>query len=358
MDKDTEKSTIKINLIDVFRLIRKDKKGMVITLIIFAILGIVVAFTTPKTYTSSVMLAPEENSSGFSGSLSSLASMVGMDMKIGMSGDAIYPELYPDLVSSKDFLTNLFNIKITTKNKDLKCDYYTYLTKHTKIGLIDYPMAGLGLLMKSMKPKEQPAKNTKDTAKTPLWLTSEQEDVVKLLSGNISCSVDKKTSVITISVKDQDPLVAALVADSVRSHLQEAITKYRTHKARIDETFIEKLYKEAHDQYEKSRQLYAAYADANQDLNLQSYKLKEDDLENEMQLKYNIYQQVVEQLQMAKAKVQERTPAFTIVQGATVPIRPSGKSKVAIILTWLILGFIFRLLIDMWKSKSEFVKQI
>ena len=42
-----------------------------------------------------------------------------------------------------------------------------------------------------------------------------------------------------------------------------------------------------------------------------------------MQLKYNAYTQVYEQLQLSRAKVQERTPAFTIVQSASVPVKHS-----------------------------------
>lgn len=351
-----EKKGIRINLFDIIKLIKQDKKWMFIFVVIAAIIGITIAFTTPKTYKSTVMLAPEESNSGFSGSLSSLATMVGMDMKIGMSGDAIYPELYPDLVSSKDFLMKLFNVNVYTKNGNLRCDYYTYLTKHTKIALADYPKVFISKMLKSWKKNNNSIKKGKmELEHTPLWLTPEQDEVVKGLSGIISCSVDKRTSVITISVEDQDPLVAALMADSVRSHLQEAITNYRTHKAKTDEEFMLKLFNEAHSQYEKSRQLYAAYADANQDVNLQSYKLKEEDLENEMQLKYNIYQQVVEQLQMAKAKVQEKTPAFTIVQGATVPLKTSNKPKAIVLITWIIIGFIARLLIIMWKNRTLFI---
>ena len=89
------------------------------------------------------------------------------------------------------------------------------------------------------------------------------------------------------------------MADSVRSHLQVAITEYRTKKAKVDLDYMQKIYNEARSQYDKSRQLYASYADANQDVILQSFKMKQDDLENDMQLKYNIYTQVVEQLQLA-----------------------------------------------------------
>lgn len=160
---------------------------------------------------------------------------------------------------------------------------------------------------------------------------------------------------ITISVKDQDPLVAALMADSVKSHLQVAITEYRTKKARVDLDYMQKIYNEARSQYDKSRQLYASYADANQDVILQSFKMKQDDLENDMQLKYNIYTQVVEQLQLAKAKVQERTPAFTIVQSATVPIKACSRSRASVVIIFMMLGFVLRSLILMLKNKKQLI---
>ena len=189
---------------------------------------------------------------------------------------------------------------------------------------------------------------------TPLWLTKEQDGVAKAISNNIKCSVDKKTNVITITVTDQDPLVAALMADSVKSHLQVAITNYRTKKARVDLDYMQKLFDEARRQYDKARQIYASYADANQDVLLQSYKMKEEDLENDMQLKYNIYQQVVEQLQLANAKVQERTPAFTVIQSATVPLKHSSRSKLATLVTWMFLGFMLRFVIVLWKNRKVF----
>ena len=85
--------------------------------------------------------------------------------------------------------------------------------------------------------------------------------------------------------------------------------------------------------------------------------LKTEDLENDMQLKYNIYQQVVEQLQLAQAKVQEKTPAFTVVQSASVPIRPSSRSKIMTIFIWMFLGFIVRATILGWNQLRLFITQ-
>jgi uncharacterized protein involved in exopolysaccharide biosynthesis len=72
-------------------------------------------------------------------------------------------------------------------------------------------------------------------------------------------------------------------------------------------------------------------------------------------LKYNIYQQVVEQLQLAKAKVQERTPAFTIVQGATVPIKHSSRPKVVTLIIWMLLGFLLRVGMLFWHKRQLFI---
>lgn len=339
---------------DLVRLIKADKKMMGIYIGVAATLGLIIAFTTPKTYKSSVMLAPEESGAGFSGSISSLASMVGMNMKLGQSGDAIYPELYPDLISSTDFIVGMFPVKVQTKDNKIKCNYYTYLAKCQPRALTDYPKIALAALLRKIKPEKSQNKQTGAT-NMPLWLSKEEDAIAKGILHNINCQVDKKTSVITITVTDTDPLVAALVADSARVHLQNAITLYRTKKARIDLEYMQQLFDEAKAQYDKARQTYASYADANQEVMLQSYKMKEADLENEMQLKYNIYQQIVEQLQLAKAKVQERTPAFTTIQSASVPVKHSGRGKIATLIIWLFLGFLLRFSILAWRNRKMFI---
>ena len=59
-----------------------------------------------------------------------------------------------------------------------------------------------------------------------------------------------------------------------------------------------------------------------------------------MQLKYNTYTTFSNQLQAAIAKVQERTPAFTIIQGAEVPQKPTGPKRVLFVLSMTFVAFI------------------
>ena len=347
-----KKKIIDISLIEVFRILKTDFRKVCIYSCTAGVIGVILAFATPKIYKSTVILAPEESGSSFSGSLSSLAAMVGMNMKIGQTGDALYPEIYPDLMGSTGFVVGMFPVTVTKNKTGETYTYFDYLDKHQKKAFYEYPQDWLKQVKDLFTTEE---KVPSDHKVNPKHLTKKEFDVAKNIMGKIDCSVDKKTNVITIEVEDQDPLIAATVADSLQMHLQRTITDYRTKKARVDLEYMQKLFDEAHREYAKARQKYAAFGDSYMNLKMQSYVLKGDELENEMQLKYTIYQQVVEQLQLAKAKVQERTPAFTIVQEATVPVKHSSQPKIVTLIIWMLLGFLLRAGMLAWKNRKNFI---
>jgi uncharacterized protein involved in exopolysaccharide biosynthesis len=146
--------------------------------------------------------------------------------------------------------------------------------------------------------------------------------------------------VITIKVTDQDPLICATMADSVKTRLQNFITDYRTSKARVDLDYNKKLYGEVKAKYEQARERYATFADSHRDISSQEARTRLSDFQTEMQLRQNIYQQVVAQLQQAEMKVQEETPAFTTLQSATVPTTKSGPARVKMCIIFVFLAFL------------------
>lgn len=317
-----------IDLRVIFSKIWAKRKIYYIVLPIVFILSCAYILCIPRTYSSSLSLAPElSNNSNLGGTIGSLASSFGIDIGNMETSDAINPMLYPDLMEDNGFVVGLFNIKVATEDGSVKCSYYDYLTKHQ-----DYPFwtKYFGGIKKLFEEKET---RTKGKAQmNPYMLSKKQDGVASAIRKNISISIDKKTAVITISTEAQDPLICKTLADSVKERLQIFITNYRTSKARVDEQYYKTLASEAKCDYEKSRQLYGSYADANTDVILTSMRAKQEDLENDMQLKYNAYTAMTTQYQAAKAKVQERTPAFTIVKGAAVPIKPTGPKRMIFVL--------------------------
>lgn len=130
------------------------------------------------------------------------------------------------------------------------------------------------------------------------------------------------------------------MADSVKMRLQQAITNYRTSKARVDLEYSKKLYAEAKARYDEVSKAYVRFADGNQKAFLQSLRQKRSELEDELALQRSVCQQLASQVKQAEMKVQEDTPAFTTIQNATVPVLKAGPSRGKIVLVFLFLAFL------------------
>ena len=311
--------------------IKKNRKLYYITLSIAFVVALVIAKSIPRYYNCEVLLAPESGGGSSSmGQLASLASSFGVSLGGGgnAGGDAITPSLYPDLMKSTDFKTSLFPIKVHGKKDKTSITYYDYLKNEWKEPWWE-DLFGL------MAPEKK-----KDTLVNNFELTGEQARIAGMINKNVVCLIDKKTNLISIKVKTQDPYIAALLADSVQSRLQDFLTEYRTQKSRHDLEYAEMLLRQAKKDYEHARQKYVEFVDANQDVVLESIRQKQTDLENDLQLQYNNYNTLCAQVLAYKAKVQEATPAFTTLQSATVPVQKTGPKRAQMCLIFVFLAFL------------------
>lgn len=332
---------MEIDLVELAKKVWNDRKLILKVCGIAAVVGLIVGFSTPKEYTANILIAPESTgASKSSSSMSALAAMAGINMGSSSSRDAIYPDLYPDIVSSTPFLIDLFDIPVQQQNDTTQMTLATYLKEHQKVPwwtmVTGAPFRFIGWVGSLFKEKKEDNGEVKKI--DPFRLTREQSGVAGAISGRIKITVEKKTWVTTLSVNMQDPLIAATVADSVRARLQEYVTNYRTNKARSTLAYTEKLYQESQKEYYEAQEAYAKYADANQGLSLLSSRAELEKLQNEMNLAYSAYNQMSQQLRLAKAKVDEITPVYTIIQPASVPLLPSKPRKSIILVGFVFLG--------------------
>ena len=290
----------------------------------------------PRYYKSTVSMAPETSGTSISGSLESLASSFGLGGALGKMNttDAIYAEIYPEVVGSKNFITELMTVDVMTQDGSVKCNYYTYMRHHQAAPWWTHIVQSIKNIFKKPEPDTYNGKGHLSVFNH----TREQGYIFDAIQNKITCNYDKRTDIFSIIVKDQDPLVSATMAEATSRKLQEFIIKYRTNKARHDLEYAETLQKQAKKDFERARRLYVEYMDANQDVQLLSAQQKQNDLENDMQLQYNNYTALCAQVIDAKAKVQEVTPAFTPLQSATVPLGPTSPKKEQILLICLFLA--------------------
>ena len=314
--------------------------------IVTFILSCVWIFPQPRYYKAEVSIAPESADKEIGG-LASLASNFGVNIGNG-TADAIYPQLYPDLFKSTKFLVSLLDIKVKTKNGKIETDYYDYIKNYQKQNFILIPFTSFKNWISSLIAKKENEIKGKDGKRfNPFELSKTSSDILGTIQGNIKCIYSRTTDVVTIQVTDQDPLVCALLADSIKEHLQIFITDYRTKKARVDFDHYNKLANDALNNYEKARDKYAAFSDASTNVSLKSIELKMQSMENDMQTKYNIYTAINTRREAAMAKVQENTPVFTELKNATVPVKPAGPKRMLFVAFMLILatmGTLFKVL--------------
>lgn len=342
-EKNPQEEEKEIDLLELAYKLWSQKKLLLVWCLWGALAGLIIAFSIPKEYTTEVKLAPESQSArmSFSGGLSALASMAGLSASSGGGSDAVYPQLYPDIVESVPFATSLFNVPLTDSEGNtlllrdyLKEDISTPWWSH----VIGFPMKAVGFVLSIGRSKD------KEDADTMIidnfQLTPEEMGLVGMIRARVKASVDQKTNLISIETEMQDPLISAVLVDTVVKRLQDYVTDYRTNKARKDLEYAEMLNREAQQAYYKAQQELADYLDRNQNLATRSAQVTKDRLENESELAFNVFNETAIQVQNAKSKVQETTPVYTVITPATVPLRPTSPKKGLIIGGCVFLAFI------------------
>lgn len=354
-----EEEELEIDLMEYARKLWAARKLLLKVAGIAAVAGVIIALTTPKQYTVNVTLAPEISKSG-GGSLSGIASMLGMGgMNLGSDNDALNIMLYPDIVSSTPFILDLMDTRVRTMDEEQPDTTLAgYLNEYTSGSLlstaVSLPFKAVGAVVSLFKEEEE----EDDGSINPFQLTEEQSKTVESLKQSIVASVDKKTGVTSVSVTMQDPLVAAIMTDTVVVKLKEHITKYRVSKAQEDCNYWEELNEQRKQEYYEKQKAYAEYADANKNVILESVKIEQARLQNEVNLAYQVYSNIANQLQMARAKVQEAKPVFAVVEPASVPLKPSGTGRKVILIgvvflavagasAWILFGK------DMWENLKK-----
>ncbi|MBP3779371.1 MAG: chain-length determining protein [Prevotella sp.] len=326
----------KLSIFDLYRDIYRNRRLYYKVIAVSFIIAAFITLCIPNYYRCTVKLAPELSGNSKTGSLASLASSFGINIASGNFGtDALIPTLYPDLINSVPFRASLFPVLVEQEDDSThtKMSYYDYLSTVQKLPWWTSTKKAIIETVKSWFFDVDSSEFV-----NPFKLTKEQYNIAKEMEDKVVCDVDKKTLVITIDVTDTDPYIAATMADSVRVRLQKFITDYRTSKARIDLEYNKKLLVESEARYEKARKAYADYADANRSILFENLRSERTKLENKMQIEYRAYSQVLAQLQLAEAKVQEETPAFTILQPATVPVKKEGPRRAILCLMFLFLA--------------------
>ena len=331
---------IEIDLMDLLRKVIGIRKKIYKAAGIGLIIGIIVAISIPKQYTVEVTLSPEMGNNKGGGLSGLAASFLGSGVSMGDGTDALNASLSADIVSSTPFLLELSNMKVPVSGSE-EISLSSYLDEESSPWwsyVIGFPGMVIGGVKSLFIEDEDESIFSDKASQGTIELSKKESQKIESLKKKIVASVDKKTSMTSVTATFQDSKVAAVVADSVVKKLQEYIIDYRTSKSKEDCLYLEKLFKERQQEYYEAQRKYADYMDSHDNIILQSVRTEQERLQNDMSLAYQVYSQVASQLQVARAKVQEEKPVFAVVEPAVVPLYPSGTSRKVYVLVFVFLS--------------------
>lgn len=331
---------LEIDLMDLLRKVIGIRKKIYKAAGIGLIIGVIVAISIPKQYTVEVTLSPEMGNNKGGGLSGLAASFLGSGVSMGDGTDALNASLSADIVSSTPFLLELSNMKVPVSGSE-EISLSSYLDEESSPWwsyVIGFPGMVIGGVKSLFIEDEDESIFSDKASQGTIELSKKESQKIESLKKKIVASVDKKTSMTSVTATFQDSKVAAVVADSVVKKLQEYIIDYRTSKSKEDCLYLEKLFKERQQEYYEAQRKYADYMDSHDNIILQSVRTEQERLQNDMSLAYQVYSQVAGLLQVARAKVQEEKPVFAVVEPAVVPLYPSGTSRKVYVLVFVFLS--------------------
>lgn len=340
---------IDVDIWDFIPKLKKSSRFILYFALCFAVLGGLVAFGSTKKYKAEMLLSPELNGSE-EGNLSSIADIVGLSFDFGGGSEAVNVMIYPNVVSSKRFLMDLADIPVRTEDND-SMSLRMFFKENEKGGL-DFVWKGIGALRRMISGKKKVPGVGIDSGNSSSFIFLSEQDAlfVDRLKKSVDINVDDKTGLIMVSATTADPYVSAALTDTVGKRLQSYITNYRTTKAKQDYEYYNNMSRDAERKYRETLDTYADYVDSNMQAVLQRVKGKQDKLESEVALVSQVYMQLEQKKELAKAKIQEVKPAFVVIDPVSVPLKPVGLGRILTILLSFIIGGV---LACMWVLVGE-----
>jgi len=331
-----------IDLKDLILPIWRSRKQILTTAIIFAIIGGIIGFLTPATYTASSTFLPQTSQAGggLSGSLGGLASLAGINLSTGAgAGGEIPPSMYATVLGSQPFRKRILDAKIVVNGDSVS--YRKYLTNQPKtvLGVISEYTIGLpGKLIGAMSSKVENNANLAIEGLQPL--SDEEYNLQIAVAGKVSIANDKKEGIVSLTVVEKDPLVAAQVAQVTEQILQDWIIEYKIKNAKAQYDFIEKQFGEKQKEFFSIQEQLANYTDRNQNVLAASYLTRLDRLQAEFDLVNTVYSELAKQKEQAAIQLSKDTPTFSVLDPVKVPKEKTGPKKSLFILGAFFIGLI------------------
>ena len=336
-----DQNSDEIDLKDLIIPIWRNRKQILLTAILFAVLGGIIGFLTPATYTAGSTFLPQTTQSGGAGgSLGGLAALAGINLSTGAgAGGDIPPSMYATVLASEPFRKRILDAKIVVNGDSVTYRSYLENQPGSALGTIKEYTIGLpGNLIGALSSSEESNGGGPDSGLQPL--SDEEFKLHNALAGKISIANDKKEGFVSLTVVEGDPLIAAQVAKVTEEVLQDWIIEHKIKNAKSQYEFIAKQFEVKQKEFFSIQDQLAGYMDRNQNVLSATYLTRLERLQAEFDLVNTVYSELAKQKEQAAIQLSKDTPTFSVLDPVKVPKEKTGPKKSIYILGAFFIGLI------------------
>lgn len=328
----------KVKEISVFTLASKifEKRVFVMKIVIvFLIVGLIVALTSPKEWKASIKLIPEDLSGDASlGGFEGLAGLAGVQLPAGQE-KGMNPELYKEIVSSTPFLIALNDLRVSFDDDSLSLGtYFEEFQRRSILSKLGQLPSQIFSVLSSRSDDQS------DPHKTFLFVSKADLEIQVELKKRVKISYDKKMNVVSITAEMQDPVLSAEVAQFTMDYVSNFVTNYELVKERRKLQFLDERLREKELDFRSVQDLLAEFRDMNQGSLNNRAKTILQNLESEYDLALNVYSNLQQQYEEAALRVEESTPVFSTLEPNRIPTYKHAPSRLLIIMLYSIVGLV------------------
>lgn len=353
-----------VDLVELSKKLWSGRRTILIIMAVFTCLGVFHYLFGATEYQSTAILIQESEGAESAGSdllqrlggnfgLSGVGSSV-MATARGYSPPPVY--LYPSIVNSSEFQSELINKDIEFSQLGRTMTLYEYFTevheppfreqvysfvRNYTIRLPFTLYRGVRNLFRSSGNTEEgnlelDQETVEELDDRLLSATRSEMGVINNIRERIT--IQFETGLTTVSSTLPDPKAAALMNAFLIERIQEYMTDYRVEKARQNLEFVQDQHSLARERYEEAQYALARYQDQNINLTSATAETELEHLQDQRNLRFNVYNSLSEQVEQARLTLQQQTPVFNILEKPNIPSGAYTGASNLILVFSIVLG--------------------
>lgn len=314
------------------RTILQNWKRLLIINGIVAVVSIAILLLLVKNYyDSTVTIMPDYGSSSILGSLGGLAAMAGVNI-----GKTVPTEIYNNLLYSESVLSPVIYARYKTKEFD------------KPVNLIEYY---------EIEPKTVNKDEPEYLQERDMFL----QMVEKFNKSILSSSIDRKTTILTATIRSDEPALSAEISNNLLKSLDEYVRTKRKSNAKEQRIYIEKRTDQVKDSLRLTEEVLKKFREQNRIVSQSPQLLLEQTrLMRNIEILQTVYIELTKQMELIKLEEVKDSPIINIMEEAGIPIKKAGPKRSVYLIVILFvssaisIGWLF--LIDKLKSYYKLLK--